>query len=857
MRYALKDYQLAAVRQVLAQLETAHDLYRKSQLTSQFSLSAATGSGKTVMAAAVIEALFFGNEDLDFLRDPGAVVLWFSDDPSLNEQSRARIHSASPELGARMTIVETNFAETKLRPGNVYFLNTHKLAKNSRLVRGVDWEADNSLTSLLPPPDEYQQTFYDVLSNTLSDPDITLYMFLDEAHRGMGKPAKDRSSIVQRLINGERQNKPIPIVLGISATVERFDLAMKAIGTAGGRVALPPVTVDPQLVQESGLLKDDIVLEIPSESGTFDTVLLRRGVEKLRRSTYEWAEYAREQHDGEPVLPLMVVQVPDKSGRDVFTRIWDTIYEAWPELPTTAFAHVFGEHSDIPLGQFVIPYVEPQRVQEQKNIRILLAKTAISTGWDCPRAEVLVSFRPAVDHTHITQLLGRMIRTPLARRIPGNELLNSVDCLLPFFERKTAEAVVKALVSGGDAQSGVGAGKRVLFDPVLLHPNANIDPAVFEAFAKLPSLTIPKVTAKPIPRCTAIAAALAKDGVVEGCVAKTYAKLCAALDGRAVQYAKQVDAARQDVLTMNGEEIRTKVGSAEVKSSRAFSVAADTRAINDSYRSAGRSLSKQLCAAYVDHLVPFDEDDDKLLDAHVRVAALGAVPEIVKDIEAEANKIASELLDSTRVARKNLRDADQAIYDHLEAQASTPQLTELLLPREAQVDTRVLLKNGSEENLPTDNMHLLADENGEYPFKLNEWERHVLCTEKSRSGFKGWYRNPSRGGQDSLCIPYEDDGWKALRPDFIFFADDGHGGVAVDIVDPHGYHLADALPKLRGFVKYVRNHAGAYRRVEAVAVLNDGRLRVLDITKTFVQEAILEAETAQSLYSSAVAYDYQ
>lgn len=58
MRYALKDYQLAAVRQVLAQLETAHDLYRKSQLTSQFSLSAATGSGKTVMAAAVIEALF-------------------------------------------------------------------------------------------------------------------------------------------------------------------------------------------------------------------------------------------------------------------------------------------------------------------------------------------------------------------------------------------------------------------------------------------------------------------------------------------------------------------------------------------------------------------------------------------------------------------------------------------------------------------------------------------------------------------------------------------------------------------------------------------------------------------------------
>ena len=39
------------------------------------------------MAAAVFEALFHGDDDYDFDRDPGAVVIWFSDDPSLNEQS--------------------------------------------------------------------------------------------------------------------------------------------------------------------------------------------------------------------------------------------------------------------------------------------------------------------------------------------------------------------------------------------------------------------------------------------------------------------------------------------------------------------------------------------------------------------------------------------------------------------------------------------------------------------------------------------------------------------------------------------------------------------------------------------------
>ena len=55
---------------------------------------------------------------------------------------------------------------------------------------------------------------------------------------------------------------------------------------------------------------------------------------------------------------------------------------------------------------------------------------------------MLVSFRPAKDNTHITQLLGRMVRNPLARRIPGDERLNAVDCILPFFDRTTAGNVV-------------------------------------------------------------------------------------------------------------------------------------------------------------------------------------------------------------------------------------------------------------------------------------------------------------------------------------------------------------------------------------------------------------------------------
>ena len=72
--------------------------------------------------------------------------------------------------------------------------------------------------------------------------------------------------------------------------------------------------------------------------------------------------------------------------------------------------------------------MHPQRVQDQAHVRVLIAKDAISTGWDCPRAEVLVSFRPARDNTHITQLLGRMVRNPTYTGI-GPKFWQSMDML--------------------------------------------------------------------------------------------------------------------------------------------------------------------------------------------------------------------------------------------------------------------------------------------------------------------------------------------------------------------------------------------------------------------------------------------
>ena len=484
MRYALKDYQVDAVSDVLARLAWARDDWHGRKSPVAFSLTATTGAGKTVMAAAVIEALFDGNADYEFDTDPGAVVLWFTDDPSLNEQTRFRLLDAADRIAQwRLVVIENTFNQKKLEPGKVYFLNAQKLGKKSLLVRGAPERSQARAQYDLPMPDARAFTMWDTLANTIADEQLTLYLILDEAHRGMKPPSKgdraEKATIVQRLVNGANGVPPVPIVWGISATVERFDEAM---AKAENRTSYASVAVDPTRVQESGLLKDDIRLEFPAETGRFDTVLLARATRKTKEATELWRAYAeREGATVEAVVPLLVVQVPNKPSDELLLSALTTIWETWPELKPDSIAHVFGDHAPFEVGGFTVSYVGPETVQDRTHIRILFAKDAISTGWDCPRAEVLVSFRPAKDNTHITQLLGRMVRTPLARRVPGNDLLNSVECVLPHFDRSTAARGSRGPCSATGSPTrtapGAGAGRRILLAPV----DMDVNPAIPEA----------------------------------------------------------------------------------------------------------------------------------------------------------------------------------------------------------------------------------------------------------------------------------------------------------------------------------------------------------------------------------------
>lgn len=845
MKFELKDYQAEAVAEVLEHFDTARLLAGRDKASS-IALTAPTGAGKTVMAAAIIESLFFGSADLDVEPDPTAVVLWFTSDPSLNEQTRHRITQASDRIDHhRLRVVESTFSDERLRPGHVYFLNSQKLGKKSLLVRGAGAGEDGEM---LAAPDMRARTFWEVLANTIGDEDTTLYVFLDEAHVGMNTSKRDlgeKSTIVRQLVNGESGAPPVPIVLGISATVDRFKAAMAA---ATGRTSLPDVTVDAALVQESGLLKDNILLSFPAETGRFDTVLLRHAVNRTKETSELWATYHASQGSaGDALQPLLVVQVPNSPSDEMLRDAVQTVLTEWPDLHPDSIAHVFGERTSLSIGGYDIAYVAPEDVAERTHVRVLLAKDAISTGWDCPRAEVLVSFRPAQDQTHITQLLGRMVRTPLARRIPGDDRLNSVECVLPFFNRSTAEQVARRIMGEG----GDPIGPRVTFKTEDFGVNETIPDEVWAAFDELPSQTVPRRGGRPVSRFTGLGAALARDGLLTDAHTQAVAELVSFLKSQAVRYESQLDEAIDDLLEMSGETlaIGQGIGGQVISGTSTFALRADDRAIEADFRTAKRALTPQLATAYAEVLEKSYQDG--YFEAHLRTAALARIPEVVEALDAEADRLFQQWNARHRVEIKGLPDERRVVYGDLRALAGEPQLADIQRPAIRTEPVEDLQGN----RLTTRPQHLLADESGQFPVaSLNDWEITVLESELPRS--VAWYRNPARASADSLAIAYRDKqgAWRRMCPDFVFF-ERVNGVVRPSIVDPHGLHLDDALPKLKGLADYAERYADVFHRVEAIAVTGNGP-RVLDMTEQQVRDAIRTAADAETIYLSGLASDY-
>ena len=835
MRYDLNDYQREATKAVLERLRWGDEDWHNRGERSSFALSAITGAGKTVIATAVIEALFFSSSDLDTERNPKATFLWITDDPALNRQTRNRMLAASDLLDPNyLTEIDDDFLEQSLSPGQVYFLNTQKLSKTSRLVQA------NNLR---------QTTFWNVLANTINNVDSTLYLILDEAHRGMRR-APDRTTIVQRLIHGEPgSNPPIPVVWGISATIERFTTAM---GKVLNRSVHSHVDVDIEKVRASGLVKDGIGLSQPVGKGSFSTTLLRDAVRTILDYEQRWAAYS--DAEGEPdVLPVLVIQVPNKATKAELNQIVQVVEDEWPKLGPDAVAHVFGEHEPIVLTSRTVPWVYPESIQGETSIRVVLAKNAISTGWDCPRAEVLYSERPARDSTHIAQVIGRMVRQPLAHRIATDDVLNTVSCYLPLFDRIALTSIKDALEGTGKENSDHQVGPEVLLAPRNFGWNSNISKDVLELIETLPSTPTPDIAASPLRRAKRLVQLLSDDASGSALLSDAgdvlNKTLYARLDGLNVEYKEEVEVRVEEFKTVDvRREVVPPGGQRETKPT-VRRLQTHVKDIDRDTRRVIKSVKEGVGEVYLRHRASLAEKGADLLEVRIEVAALLSIEDVVSEIDAVANKFVKDNLTTFAVDIKNTTGATRDAYRKVQEQTSERETVTIDL----RTNEKVATQDGTGNDLPVFEGHIFADSDGKIPAKLNNWETRIIDTETARQSFVAWYRNPQRATPNSLRIAYQDETerWKSLQVDFIIVSMRQDGTFGASIVDPHGDHLSDAKAKLRALAQFAEQFGHQFVRIETVAEV-DGNLRSIDLLDARVRDAVrtFEGGMVSPIYTS-------
>lgn len=453
MKINLISFQDKAVKELRIDIADALESYNRRKKTQVVSLQAPTGAGKTIIAASLIENIFFGSTHPDgttYCEQPEAIFIWLSDSPELNEQSKQKIELKTSKLrfGQCITITEESFDMEMLEDGHIYFLNTQKLSRTGKLTQ----HSDNR-----------QYTIWETLDNTIQNKSDRLYFIIDEAHRGAKskREAGTDTTIMQRFIKGyeytengiKHKMRSMPVILGISATAERFNTLVGNTANVG----LQKYIVTADEVRSSGLLKDRIVITYPEDpEKNNDIVLLEAAIEEWLKKCKRWYQYTYEQHysNVDPVLVIQVCQgtngaLSDTNLEDILTKIEEKV---GTPFKVGEVVHCFGEGTSVELNGLNIPHVNASEIADNHKIKVVFFKEALSTGWDCPRAETMMSFAVRNDPTYIAQLLGRMVRTPLQMRVTRDEFLNDVKLYLPHFSKDTVKKVVEELQSneGGE-----------------------------------------------------------------------------------------------------------------------------------------------------------------------------------------------------------------------------------------------------------------------------------------------------------------------------------------------------------------------------------------------------------------------
>lgn len=891
MNISLKPFQKVRVgelRRTAAMAQTSWQYYGQKQIIS---FTAPTGAGKTIMMANFIESMLCGDDEGMVAAIPDSIFIWLSDSPELNEQSKQKLVRYCNKLViSQFKTLDESFRGEKLEPGMVYFLNTQKLGKGSKMV-GIG--------------DGRDYTIWETIENTIEEYGQNLVLIIDEAHRG----AKvNQTTIMQKFVNGSPKDglSALPFIIGMSATPERFNtLANASLST------LNKVVVTPKEVRESGLLKDIVEIHYPEESAiNKNLAVLQAAADEWKDKCLHWHDYTEKQHS-QNVCPIFLIQVEaGTTGRVSATDLDECLREVERRTCETfekgEVVHAFGEQSTLFVNGLEVPYCEPSAINDDRNIKIVFFKEALSTGWDCPRAEAMMSYRVAKDATYIAQLLGRMIRTPLRMRIEVDESLNYVHLYLPHFDADTVDDVVKNLSEeeGGDLPTDiqtVQGGKKTTVVMTAKRPFTTTSSSQYQSHASAAQTTFVSTvdTSGMDAKNTSVSSSPNSSDVTEqhsttpnaqqiitdpyekvkdainqaeiltyevkkATVTKNYLRtlfnmahlaLITGMDETAKAVDEVKDAVAKKIHTYIDQLKAANEYEALVEKALTFQLntlsvefyksgnAYDFQQGPNLFSRTDAGLSHQyqqadilLCGEGVgDRYADLYEDGGDEY-AYMYDVILYAADQHQRDLLMDYAKGEFErLADLYRPKTKRLPEKDRLQYNSLVAQGSSVSKHLFHLPETINVD----LDNDGD----TCTDHLFVNAEGTATFKLKGWELQTLDEERKHPQYVCWLRNQDRKPW-ALCIPYEcGNETKRFYPDFIVIRHDGNNGYDFSLLEPHLDSKTDNLPKAKALAKYAQDCL-SFSRIQMLRMRGDRLLR-LDFCKLAVRNKVLNCVTEE------------
>ena len=811
MNTPLYQFQETAIDQLLKKVDIAHQIDDPSRCIS---FTAPTGAGKTIMMTGFIEDVFSGTSG--FAPDPDAIFLWLSDAPELNKQTFDKMISMSDKINpAQLCVIENTFDAEELSAGTVYFLNTQKLGKDNKLVTKGDGR---------------EFTIWETFTNTAARRKRHFYVIIDEAHRGALKGTKNGLPIMQRFVKGSPSDGMVamPIVIGVTATPKRFDDLIAGAHCGSDRVEVPI-----QDVKASGLLKERIILRKQESEIRADEALFESAVGEWLAVTKLWNEHCEKE---ERFKPLLVVQVENEAGGMVTETDLSMCYKVLEQklgrrLQPGEVVHTLPGAGALVVPNGVIQEIEPSRIQDDVNAIVVFFKENLSTGWDCPRAETLVSFRAALDETYIAQILGRMIRTPLRRSVASEPHLNDVSLFVPYFDKENTKKLLKALE--GELQMPVSDPKEIV--------TCKRNPAyadVFAALAKKTTCAIDKARKVPYLRLAMdLAARLTLDGIAPGSRDSVRHEIGDKLDAELKRMkAEGAYASARNAVEQVLEKtivITDPVGGAKVVSGQGTTGYVSEYDVEKAFREAGRIFGSGI---EMEYLIRRSAENHK--DVKIDAVVLSKDAATLSNLEDFAEACFNQNYSQYQVQINALDEGKRARYNRMIGSAAKP-VPRLMGDLPPSVDS---VRNAGTVDC---DKHLYCDANLKFPAKLTSWEVATLEHEQKRSDFYAWLRNYDRKPW-SFVIPYEMNGEATpMYPDFIV-ARKSNGGIVLDVLEPHRDDTTDNWPKAVGMAKYAAAHAGDFGRImmiRMVSVAGTKTLRALDMAKLAVRNKVLPITT--------------